>query len=113
MVMLTNSTFLVRFANSIDSLIKHQNVFLSLTLSYLMQHHISVGDEVMRKRAQVALDACVSLQHSGLLAALVARLASAPNVVSQIMLAHYFHHPAAPSLLNEGFRFQHDDDVGI
>lgn len=76
---------------------------------YLMQHHIRVRDQIMWIRAQAALNTRVSLQHRGLLFAFSAHFASAPNIVSQIMFAHYLHHPTWPGLLNEGFRFQHDD----
>ena len=76
---------------------------------YLMQHHIRVRDHIMWIRAQVALNTCVSLQHRGLLFAFSANFASAPNIISQIMLAHYLHHPTRPGLPHKGFRFQHDE----
>lgn len=64
----------------------------------------------MRVGAEITLNTRVFLQHRGLLFAFGASLAPAPNIISQIMLTHYLHHPTRPGLLNEGFRFQHDGD---
>lgn len=77
---------------------------------YLMQHHIGVREQIMWICAQIALNTRVSLQHRGLLFALTASFASAPDIISQIMFTHYLHHPTRPGLLYEGFRLQHDDD---
>lgn len=77
---------------------------------YLMEHHVRVRDQIMRIRAEIALNTRVLLQHRGVLFALSASFAPAPDIVSQVMLTHYLHHPTRPRLLNEGFRFQHDDD---
>lgn len=73
-----------------------------------MQHHIRVGDQIMWIRAEIALNTRVFLQHRRLLFAFSTRFASAPNIISQIMLTDYLHYPTRPGLLNEGFRFQHD-----
>lgn len=78
-----------------------------------MQHNIRVRDQIVWIRAEVTLNARVSQQHRGLLFAFSANFASAPNIISQIMLAHYLHHPTRPGLLNEGFRFQHDDNKSL
>lgn len=77
--------------------------------SYLMQNHVGVRDQIVRIRAEIALNTRVFLQHRGLLFAFSANFASAPDIISQIMLAHYLQHAARPRLLNEGFRLQHSD----
>lgn len=97
-----SSVYYTIFTNKIDIQVKY--------FSYLMQHHISVRYHIMRIRAQVALHTRVSLQRCGLLFAFSANFASAPNIISQIMLTYYFHHPTRPGLLYEGFRFQHDNN---
>lgn len=75
-----------------------------------MQHYIRVRDQVVWIRAQIALNTRVSLQHRGLLFAFGTTFTPTPNIVSQIMLAHYLHNPTRPGLLNEGFRLQHIAD---
>lgn len=70
-----------------------------------MQHYVGVRNHIVWKRAQITLNTRVSLQHRGLLLAVGAIFASAPNIISQIMLSHYLHHPTRSGLLHESFRF--------
>lgn len=75
-----------------------------------MEHYIGVRNDVVWKRAQITLNTRVSLQHRGLLLAVTAIFTSTPNIISQIMLSDYLHHPARSGLLHKRFRFQHLDD---
>lgn len=75
-----------------------------------MEHHVGVRYQIVWIGTQIALNARVSLQHRGVLFALGADLASTPNIISQVMLTHYLHHPTRSGLLNEGLGLQHDKD---